>query len=201
MVSTKNRPTGIVIIAVLWTLSSISNIYQGLNTIITDLGYLQYLSNPNVSEWYSFGLPAEIVLGFFIVAFGFLTLLVVYGLYTAKSWSYGFAFAIPVFIAIINLVTMGLYAFAPVELEFRDATLLALFFVALNLIWGIIIWVYLTKPHVKQYLKQIPSPSPVPVPPPPVDVATSEEKKFCRYCGAENKTDADFCEKCGKKIG
>lgn len=24
---------------------------------------------------------------------------------------------------------------------------------------------------------------------------------FCRYCGAENKADAVFCEKCGKKIG
>ena len=28
----------------------------------------------------------------------------------------------------------------------------------------------------------------------------TEEKRFCRYCGAENKTDAVFCEKCGKKI-
>ena len=36
---------------------------------------------------------------------------------------------------------------------------------------------------------------------PPVYVAASEGKKFCRYCGAENATDADFCEKCGKKIG
>jgi hypothetical protein len=26
------------------------------------------------------------------------------------------------------------------------------------------------------------------------------EKKFCQYCGAENKIDADFCEKCGKKL-
>jgi ribosomal protein L40E len=23
---------------------------------------------------------------------------------------------------------------------------------------------------------------------------------FCRYCGAENKADAIFCDKCGKKI-
>ena len=33
-------------------------------------------------------------------------------------------------------------------------------------------------------------------PPPPV----SMEKKFCRFCGTENKKDAVFCEKCGKKI-
>lgn len=29
----------------------------------------------------------------------------------------------------------------------------------------------------------------------------SVEKKFCRYCGAENKGDAVFCGRCGKKIG
>jgi hypothetical protein len=40
-----------------------------------------------------------------------------------------------------------------------------------------------------------------PVPPPPVLSVTPEEKRFCRYCRAENKTDADFCEKCEKKIG
>lgn len=42
--------------------------------------------------------------------------------------------------------------------------------------------------------EQIPSTS-------PVFVATTKEKRFCRYCGAQNKTDADFCERCGKKIG
>jgi uncharacterized membrane protein len=30
--------------------------------------------------------------------------------------------------------------------------------------------------------------------------AVSEEKMFCRYCGAENKVDAIFCQKCGEKI-
>jgi hypothetical protein len=25
-------------------------------------------------------------------------------------------------------------------------------------------------------------------------------KRYCRYCGAENKNDAYFCEKCGKMI-
>lgn len=28
----------------------------------------------------------------------------------------------------------------------------------------------------------------------------SLEKKFCRYCGTENKSDAVFCEKCRKKL-
>ncbi len=43
---------------------------------------------------------------------------------------------------------------------------------------------------------QIAAAPPTPAPPVPV----SAEKKFCKYCGAENKADAVFCEKCGKKI-
>lgn len=26
-------------------------------------------------------------------------------------------------------------------------------------------------------------------------------KKYCRYCGSENKSDASYCEKCGKSLG
>jgi hypothetical protein len=33
------------------------------------------------------------------------------------------------------------------------------------------------------------------LPPPPV-----EEKIFCRYCAAENKKDAVYCQKCGKSM-
>jgi len=36
---------------------------------------------------------------------------------------------------------------------------------------------------------------------PSVAPTVSVEKKFCRYCGAENKGDAVFCGRCGKKIG
>jgi hypothetical protein len=28
----------------------------------------------------------------------------------------------------------------------------------------------------------------------------SEDHRFCRYCGATNKTDATFCDRCGKNI-
>jgi signal peptidase I len=28
----------------------------------------------------------------------------------------------------------------------------------------------------------------------------SQDRKFCRFCGAENKSEAVFCEKCGKRI-
>lgn len=33
-----------------------------------------------------------------------------------------------------------------------------------------------------------------------VQPSISMEKKYCRYCGTENRSDAVFCEKCGKEI-
>ena len=39
---------------------------------------------------------------------------------------------------------------------------------------------------------QMPTPTPT--------VSTSEEKRFCQYCGAQIQSDAAFCSKCGKKI-
>lgn len=47
---------------------------------------------------------------------------------------------------------------------------------------------------IKTPTTQLPTAAPPPAP------TVSVEKKFCRYCGAENITDAIFCEKCGKKL-
>lgn len=201
---TKKRPDGISAIAVLWTIGSIFNIVTGLNNVIIDLGALSYLSDPRVAEWFRFGLPAELVLNFFIVAFGFLVLLIVYGLWMAKSWSYHFALAVPVFITVINVAVLALYASAPTTLELGGRVYSAIPTVGFNLIWAVIIWYYMTRPHVRKYLLGSPpelvSPARPPVPPPEAQMA-KEEKRFCRYCGADNKTDAEFCEKCGKNIG
>jgi len=54
-------------------------------------------------------------------------------------------------------------------------------------------------------------PAQAPAPPPPAPIPKprgrrarvseeGERKFFCRYCGAENKSDAVFCERCGKKL-
>jgi hypothetical protein len=39
------------------------------------------------------------------------------------------------------------------------------------------------------------------VPPHVATPTSSTLKKYCRFCGAENNSDAIFCEKCGKQIG
>jgi uncharacterized membrane protein len=39
---------------------------------------------------------------------------------------------------------------------------------------------------------QLPTPTPT--------MSASDEKRFCRYCGAQIQSDAAFCPKCGKKV-
>jgi hypothetical protein len=65
---------------------------------------------------------------------------------------------------------------------------------------GIIFGFLLLAAGINDMVKAQPSLS-APTLPSPVPVATSGQKRFCRYCGAENKIDAVYCEKCGKKIG
>jgi len=52
------------------------------------------------------------------------------------------------------------------------------------------------EPYVKKWLPRFEGTrslqSPLPLPTPSII--------YCRYCGAENKTDAKFCQKCGKRI-
>jgi|GEM_PF-7058887 len=33
-----------------------------------------------------------------------------------------------------------------------------------------------------------------------VETGEATQKKYCQYCGSENKSDAVFCGKCGKQI-
>lgn len=176
MKKTKERPSGITTIAVLWIIPSIITINQGWQTLSFDLPYLPYLPDlfdPSAPEWFdlsvgarewiSFGLPAGIVLNFSIVALGFLTLFVVYGLFTAKSWSYKPTFAIPVFNAIVYGATAALYASAPYELFFDLEFALYSALALVNLVWLIIILVYLRKLHVRQFIVGSPPPLPLPI--------------------------------------
>lgn len=218
MASPKKRPDGISILAFLWILGSIANLGLGFYGIIGDIGVLPLLSDINMPEFFRFLIPAEMLLNFIFIVVAFLSLYAVYGWFTAKSWSYHLALAFSAFAVPIHLVAAILYASAPTELAgFQEYVGPQLFFFIVFLVWAAAVWVYATKPHVKQYLGVIPTPQPMPVPvfnaeprttyseptfsSQPAPIAKSDVEKFCRYCGAENKTDADFCEKCGKKIG
>jgi len=166
----KRRPRGIMLIASLWTLTSIVRAYLGLQTLIVDFGLLPYLSSlfdpsaPEWSiysirerEWISFGLPAETVFSLSIIALCFLAVLTAYGLFTAKRWSYRSAFIVPALATIVDVAAGALYATAPAEQGFigeiaRARTSLFLSLAMVNVIWIIVISIYLRKPDVKQYI-------------------------------------------------
>lgn len=73
-----------------------------------------------------------------------------------------------------------------VYLGFANAQLLGAIAIFIGLIVGAI-GIY----EIRSSLKTV-SPQPL--------VTASVGKKYCRYCGTENKDDAVFCEKCGKGI-
>jgi predicted transcriptional regulator len=153
----KKRPSGIIIIAVLWVLTSLYVLYWGIETMLFDLSY-----DPNAPEllelslyaraWLGWGVRADLVLCFCIVAVSMLMVFVAYGLYTATPWSYNSALAIPAVAAFVHGSTAAFYRSAPIELGFSYDLPLHSALTLINLIWLAGIWIYARKPFVKQYI-------------------------------------------------
>jgi len=212
MAETKpRRPDGLTIIAILWFISGLINIYMSFQTISLDLELYSYLNYSIIHPWFNFGIIAEMIIAIFIIILGIIQLITVFGLWTGKPYSYRLTLIVPIFLLIVNLSSAVLYASAPAELGLGGSTGFAIAVSVSNIIWLVIVWDYLGKPHVKAYLgiaqpkstttekldQEIPEkPLPVTDTKPP----SSKDKFFCRYCGAENEADAVYCEKCGKKL-
>ncbi len=157
--SANKRPTGITLIAVFWAVSSVGNVFQGFLVFLAYVGIQPiYYMRPDVPRWFRFAMPSQLVLSFLTIAFVVLAFVAVSGLVTGASWSYRFALAISLFIAVVNLATLALYLSAPSELDpvllqgYRRVVDAVVPFVAINVFWLVVIWSYLTRPHVKQYL-------------------------------------------------
>jgi len=139
------RPTGLTIIAILWLLGGLYNLYISSQTINSDLGVLSSLYG-----WFKFGVPAELAISLLVFALGLAQMFTIYGLWTGKSWSYKLALAIPVLGVVISISLVGLYMSAPIELGIRESINWVL--VGSSIFWAIIYWSYLRRPHVKEYL-------------------------------------------------
>jgi len=184
------RPTGLTLIAIVWLISGIINIYLASEIVRGDLESLPYLSLSWISEWFGFAVPTELTLSIFVLCLGVLQILVVPGFLAGKKYSYRLALAIPVAFMIVNLAFLGLYSSAPSEIDLGNSMVYPVVSVVVGMFWVLVYWKYLEKPNLKTYLG-VTQPKPI---------VSAETKFYCRHCGAENKIDAEFCEKCGKNI-
>jgi len=209
MGSNLKRPGGLTVIAILWLIAGLFNVYQSLQSISADVQALPFLSNPELDSWFQFGIPAELAISIFLLVLGFAQIASVYGLWTGKSYAYKLALAISVVLIITNISLAGLYSTAPSEIGLASSATMAWIFVLAGIFWTAIIWRYLSKVHVKAFLGVIPPPSQ------PVQIQVNtpklqrvvyetpkapEPKYYCRYCGVENKKDAVFYESCSKLL-
>jgi len=147
----RKRPTGLTVIAILWFLGAIYNLYMSSQTINADLEALPHLSDPWVAEWFKFGVPAELGISLLVFALGLIQMFTIFGLWTGKSWSYRLALAIPLLAAVSWISMTGVYMSAPIELGIRES--INWFPVGMSVLWIFVYWSYLRQPHVKKYLR------------------------------------------------
>ncbi len=197
------RPQGLTLIAILWLIFGLVNIYLSFQTISGDLEVLPLLSDPSVPSWFSFGIPAELALAILVLCVGLFQIITVPGLWTGKPYSYKLALIVPILLVIFNASAVGVYASAPAELNLEWGPGTYLVSVFIGMFWVVVYWKYLCQPHVKAFLRITQPQSTIqekPVLPKEVNQTKDDAKFYCRYCGAENKTDTVFCEKCGKDL-
>jgi len=128
----------------------------------------------------------------------------IYGLLSRKVWSYKLALAVPMLLVVSWFAQAALYMSAPPSLGLVSSTnYLGL---GMSLFWLLVFWLYLRRPHVKQYLRRIPLPTApylqnsANAVPGTHDVPPSRWTPFvqCPYCGHQNRIEANYCEKCGR---
>jgi uncharacterized paraquat-inducible protein A len=145
------------------------------------------------SPVYTYFLPYLVVTIVVLYVFGLTEtkdgLLVAFTIYIFSEWILG------------SIDLVGFYlSKEPISFTVDLSMMMGQLLTTLFIILGGLIGAVLAK--TRQRTKTTFQPIPVPLPPPSSPVSGAIlEKIFCRYCGAENATDAVFCEKCGKKIG
>ena len=175
---------------------------------------LVLIAMKGMAEYYNDdGIFTNALYGFIFGVVGVIALIAV-----IIMFAFGFAVVSPVVgpfagIGLVIMVVMVLYIFSLIaaifyrsslnrlseksgEPMFNTAGLILLIGAAIPLIGEVLKFVAWILAAVGFF--SIKKPTQLPTPTPAVSV--SEEKKFCRYCGAQIQSDAAFCPKCGKKI-
>ena len=189
----QKRPDGLTAIAILWFIGALLNVLNSFLVLNQGAAALPYLSNSGLNEWFSFGVPIEMVLSGLVLALGLVQIVAVFGLWTGKKYSYKLALAIPVVHSVLNVCFVVLYATAPSELGLISSVGSSVFGLVVGLVFLIVIWWYLRKPHVKAFLgvaETTKQPPPPPSSPPAQAFREVSEQPREEVVQAEKSVDA-----------
>ena len=148
----QKRSDGLTAIAILWFIGALLNVLNSFLVLSQGVAALPYLSNSGLHEWFSFGVPVEIVLSGIVLALGLVQMVAVFGLWTGKKYSYKLALTVAVFLVVLSVCFVVLYSTAPAELGLISSVGSSVFGLAVGLVFLVVIWWYLRKPHVKAFL-------------------------------------------------
>ena len=190
----QKRSDGLTAIAILWFIGALLNVLNSFLVLSQGVAALPYLSNSGLHEWFSFGVPIEIVLSGIVLALGLVQMVAVFGLWTGKKYSYKLALTVAVFLVVLSVCFVVLYATAPAELGLISSVGFSVFGLAVGLVFLVVIWWYLRKPHVKAFLgvtETTKQPPPPPSSPPASAFIGASEQPRKEIAQAEISTDAD----------
>jgi len=188
----QKRPDGLTAIAILWFVGALLNVLNSFLVLSQGAAALPYLSNSGLHEWFSFGVPIEIVLSGLVLALGLVQIVTVFGLWTGKKYSYKLSLAVPVVHVVLSVCFVVLYATAPAELGLISSVGSSVFGLAVGLAFLVVIWWYLRKPHVKAFLvvAEAEKPPSLPSSPGPAFREVSEQPRE-EVAQAEKSADAE----------
>jgi hypothetical protein len=144
------RPKELSQLVIIWFVVGIYNLYVSLSNAKADLKVFSRLSA--FPEWVRIGVPVEFALNASVFVVSLIAIIVIYGLWTGKSWSRKSALTIPLSITVCNILAIVLYYSAPIEIQA---------YINMPFLWGVTLfslfatimsWRYLKSAEVKEFL-------------------------------------------------
>jgi ribosomal protein L40E len=201
----QKRPKQIYNLATAWVLFGFWNLYSAVRGITGKFENWDMFSSPLLPLWLRLAIPAELCICIAILVAVIIQLITVPLLLIGKPSSIKLALGAFISVAVLNLVLAVLYVTAPPEfLPELSPNIVSL--IGMGIVQFLVVfyfWRDLNEPEVKLFLGSIEAQKTAQERT-GVQTAVAETKSkqefYCRYCGAENKTDAVFCEKCGRQL-
>lgn len=147
------RPLGLTIMAVLWFLGGLLNIYSGYSTLVVDLemmdaSYLGYGFTSSARAWLAGVVPIESAIMVAVILVGIIQFATIAGFLTRKRWSYWLGITIPI-ISIVTSVSQALLVLTAPQ-GYMNLNFVG---IGSGIFFAIIYISYLKQPNVRQWLR------------------------------------------------